>query len=329
MLDEDAPNGPVGPKAAALAGLAGAIAAVLAGALAVGVGAAAGVDIGYGYGLFLILPIVNGFVATWVLQKKGQRTLWQCFAASQYGVLASALALLAFSLEGAVCIVMATPIVVLGVLVGVALARALGTRDGGGAVRLSLLPLAVSAMVAEHWMVSPETSHTVNTEFVIAASPEQIWPSLLTTGGYPDPTEPLLQVGVAHPIGTATEPKVGGDRTCRLSTGPMRERVEVFEPGKKLQWRVLSTPDTMREWNPFGTPRPPHLRGYFECLWGGIELIPLEGGRTRLVGTTSYTQRLGPSWYWSLWTNHIVRDVQQRVFRQIGSQMESRLSARH
>ncbi len=60
----------------------------------------------------------------------------------------------------------------------------------------------------------------------------------------------------------------------------------------------------------------PNLNGYFVSHEGQFGLIRLPGNRTRLTGTTWYTDRVWPSAYWQLWSDYIIHHIHLRVLRQ-------------
>ncbi len=58
---------------------------------------------------------------------------------------------------------------------------------------------------------------------------------------------------------------------------------------------------------------PAHLEGYLESARARFELIDLGGGRTRVVGTSWYRNRLFPVAYWQLWSDAAIKAVQVNV----------------
>lgn len=46
---------------------------------------------------------------------------------------------------------------------------------------------------------------------------------------------------------------------------------------------------------------------------GQFLLTELPGGRTRLEGTTWYSNRMWPGWDWHLWSDHILHRIHGRV----------------
>jgi hypothetical protein len=106
---------------------------------------------------------------------------------------------------------------------------------------------------------------------------------------------------------------VGAVRHCEFSTGAFVEPVTVWEPGHRLGFDVVSQPPPMEEWSPYRNLHPPHLDASLRSVRGEFRLIALEGGRTRLEGSTWYTLSLGPELYFRLWSDAVIHRVHLRV----------------
>jgi hypothetical protein len=231
--------------------------------------------------------------------------------------LAVSVVFLALAWEGVMCLAMALPVYAVTTAFGTALGCFLAEKN---ASRLSVSALAL--LPAGFW-VEAQTARDgwhdeVTTETVINAPPSAIWPLLSNLSAMVEPSEFLFRNGIAHPISIQTKGGgVGASRTCVLSTGNMPEVITVWEPNRRLGFRVLSTPASMKELNPFGEVKAEHLKGYYECEYGEFNLTPLPGGRTKITGLSRYSCRFGPGLYWRMWTRKIVHDVHQRVFNEI------------
>lgn len=92
----------------------------------------------------------------------------------------------------------------------------------------------------------------------------------------------------------------GGTRVCTMSTGLMLERIDGWEPGRRLSWRALSTPPPMTELNPFGEVDAPHLHDFYRNVRGEFFLERI-GDVTRVTRRTWYEHDLYPSAYWRIW----------------------------
>jgi hypothetical protein len=105
-----------------------------------------------------------------------------------------------------------------------------------------------------------------------------------------------------------------------LTTGDLVEQIALIKENQEVRWKVLHTPDTMKEWNPFNSEKPPHVSNSFRVLEGGFKLQSLPSGGTRLLGWTTYRSDLAPDVYWDFWNRMIVKGVQTRVMNAIAKQ---------
>jgi len=154
-----------------------------------------------------------------------------------------------------------------------------------------------------------------STSVDIAASPEVVWQEIEHLGALPPAHDWMSKLGLACPETTELKGRgVGAERDCTLSTGPMRETITAWEPGKKLGFVALQTPPPMRELNPFGDPHPAHLQQrYFRILYGEFTLKRLDTGMTRLTRTTRFEHRIRPAVYWTSWCNLAADYAHRRV----------------
>lgn len=278
----------------------------------------------YGLTMFLTTPLVASVVSSITLHRLYPKTKFaDAMSASGLGLLASSLLLLVFGLEGVMCIGMALPLLVLEIAVGSGIGNAIGGWLGGRGKALGLALPILAVIPASHFVESryglAPFEDLVHTRLIVNARPQQIWPHLMSLDLEP-PGELLFQLGIAHPIATRTE---GTRRECILSTGSMPEEITTFEPPHRLTFRVLSTPPTMRELNPFAEVHAPHLSGYYECIEGGFKLTPLDDGTTLIEGTSRYRCRIAPAAYWRLWTRKIVCDIHLRVLGEVKRRSET------
>jgi hypothetical protein len=132
-------------------------------------------------------------------------------------------------------------------------------------------------------------------------------------------------MGIAYPKGTRSDGlKVGSSRHCLLSTGVMNEVITDLVPNQLFRFRILNTPPTMHEWNPFFQIDTRHLSGYMHCRYGEFRLRALPGGKTELTGLSEYDQEIYPALYWFLWSDSVVEQVHQRAMGGIKAAAESR-----
>jgi hypothetical protein len=134
----------------------------------------------------------------------------------------------------------------------------------------------------------------------------------------------IVKCGVAYPIRAEIHGKgVGAVRYCNFSTGPFIEPIQVWDEPRLLKFSVTQNPEPLQEWTPYREIHPPHLDGYLESRGGQFRLVPLEGNRTLLEGTTWYYHHLWPADYWQIWSDHIIHTIHMRVLNHVKQLSES------
>jgi hypothetical protein len=312
------PSGPTQKSAGAAVVMGGAAGAVVAMGM---MGISVGLLGEYGASLFLGAPTLSAFVATLVFTRLYRPNAALSLIAAFSALTISFAIMLAFALEGIVCLLMASPLAALGGLVGWGIAYAFivvandiaGTT---GPATLCLLPLWLLAEVVAPMPAEPD--RVVESVVEIDAPPDVVWERVLAFEELPPPTELIFRMGVSYPTGaTIAGTGVGAIRRCRFATGEFVEPITVWDPGRELSFDVAQHPDPMREMTPYGGPRPPHLDDYFATTRGQFLLEVLPNGRTRLRGRTWYELHVFPRAYWSLWADDFVHRIHLRVMRQI------------
>ncbi|MCC6587809.1 MAG: SRPBCC family protein [Bryobacterales bacterium] len=274
----------------------------------------------YGWTLFASIPFVLGGLGGALSKAGGYR------GAAKRGALANCLAaacLLVFAFEGLICIGMALPLAALcGAAGGVVAHRLLNVQVSRGATAAVMLPLGFATLGYDFTARPPTFAVTTSVE--VAAPAQTVWRNVISFGDLPQPEEWYFRTGLAYPLRARLEGTgAGAVRYCEFSTGPFVEPIDVWEEPRRLSFRVTSNPQPMREWSPYGALTATHLDGYMISKRGEFRLIPLDGNRTRLVGTTWYQHGLWPTEYWRLWSDAIIHRIHLRVLRHIKKLSES------
>jgi hypothetical protein len=275
----------------------------------------------YGWGVFVAMPFVQGMLAVWLTGARAERA--PSFAASiAVGALSVAVTgalLLAFLVEGVVCLAMAFPLaLVLGVL-GAAIGRAVLTLPVRRAACLvaaaGALPFALLGALPSPRDDAPR--YAVVSRVVVDAPPERVWPHVVAFPPLAEPQDPLFRSGIAYPrrariVGRGP----GAIRYCEFSTGTFVEPIRVWDAPHRLAFGVAHNPPPMREasWAPIATR---HLTGFLIADAGEFRLEPLPGGRTELIGTTWYRHNLYPAAYWRIWSDAIIHRIHVRVLEHV------------
>ncbi len=276
----------------------------------------------YGYTTFTVVPAVAGF-ACGLLVNLGKEWNWR---RSFLGLAVTSgqvvLGLIFLRIEGMVCLLVASTLLWGLMLLGLVLAWLVRSVSKDKPGRRNLLLLAVCSIPlcsAVETRLAPQPSLIEQTTVIeINALPAEVWKYV---PGFPEITarpDWLYRAGVAYPLRSEVIGSgVGAKRSCVLSTGVMDESVTVWEPGRRLEFDVLTVPPAMQEASVHGELETPHLNGYFVPQRGRFVLVELPGGRTRLEGTSWYIHRIWPEWYWTPVNRMVVRGIHQRVLGHI------------
>lgn len=262
----------------------------------------------YGYSLFVAFPLLLG-AALSAMVRPGSG-IAAGIVGGMVGFLGLGILFVAGA-AGAVCLVMALPLVLPFVILGAWIA----SRDIGD--RRHWMFLMIPATLAFDTAAKPPL-YEVRTALEIAAPPERVWENVVAFPELPPPLEWHFRTGLAYPIRARIEGAgPGAVRYCEFSTGAFVEPIEVWDAPRLLRFRVTENPAPMREWSLWGEAHPKHLHGYMVAERGQFRLTALPGGRTLLEGTTWYRHGLWPAHYWRWWSDAIIHRIHLRVLRHI------------
>ncbi|MES2703237.1 MAG: hypothetical protein V4649_11385 [Bacteroidota bacterium] len=273
----------------------------------------------YAFGLFVWLPFMLGGCATMIYSYKRPAPRKAARNISYWTMLLFCLGLLVFAWEGIICLIMAAPIGLLFTYIGHRMGYAF-VRDAINGTPAAIILLFLSApafMAFEHTLKDNEELRAVVTAIEISASPQEVWENVIAFPQLSEPTEFIFKTGIAYPVNaTIAGSGVGAIRHCNFSTGSFIEPITVWNEPILLRFSVTSQPEPMRELSMYDI-HPNHLHGYWASKKGQFKLIPLANGRTRLEGTTWYVNKIKPGIYWTLWSDHIVHSIHNRVLAHI------------
>ena len=280
----------------------------------------------YGAALFLATPLVMGAVAGYLFNRPAARSLAATVGLATFVMLAAALVLLVFALEGLICIAMAAPIAApLGIL-GAILGRAVARTSSLQAAPILPLVLALPLVAGAERLTGTSTpEYCVLTAVEINSPPAAVWPNVVSFPELPEPTDWFFRCGIACPLRARIEGSgVGAIRHCEFTTGDFVEPITVWDAPRRLAFDVVSQPDPMTELSFWRHVHPPHLAEQsLMSRRGEFRLVDLGGGRTRLEGRTWYTFAMHPQAYWTLWSDLAIHKIHRRVLEHVKRLSES------
>jgi hypothetical protein len=274
----------------------------------------------YGASLFLGAPLLIGSISGYVYSRNARRTTISSVVLGVATMVLAGCLVVAFAVDGAICVVMALPIAIafaiLGAVIGKQIAERVHRADRGlmGCAIALLICLPIEAIWSE------PNEYVVLSSVEIAASPDQVWNRVVAFPEIDGPDPWLFRLGIAAPRRARIEGSgIGAVRYCEFTTGDFVEPITAWEPGRRLAFDVAEQPDPMFELSPYGHIHPPHLDGFLTSKRGEFRLVEVSPGKTRLEGRTWYEVDMYPQAYWRLWCDAIVHQIHLRVLRHIAS----------
>jgi uncharacterized membrane protein YhaH (DUF805 family) len=281
----------------------------------------------YGFILFFSAPVVAGAVAGFIYNFRERNSFWKTVLVILLMNIVSFVVMLLVGLDGAVCLIMAFPLLgplsFAGGLIGATLATA-GLRPGvderrGMVGTMVIFPFCLALEPFDN--TSP--MYHVTTSVDIAAAPEVIWQQVIAFPEIEAPLEWYFRLGIAAPMRASIDGHgVGAIRHCEFTTGEFVEPITAWEPPTRLAFDVTSQPAPIHEWTPYLHLHPPHLDTGFVSRRGEFRVERLPTGMTRLHGTTWYELDVRPRLYWQSLANPVIHSIHRRVLEQIAAGCE-------
>jgi len=281
----------------------------------------------YGWGLFVGIPFFLGLNSTMIYGFHRPRSLGKCLLVATLSTGLVGLALIAFAIEGIICLGMALPIAVPIALFGGAIGYVLQKRLSFSTSRLSVASvvclLLPGVFLLEYSVGETPSLYEQKTSIVIKSDPQTVFKHVVSFSELPPPTEAMFKTGIAYPIRAEMHGQgVGAERHCVFSTGAFVEPITVWDEPRLLAFDVVDQPPAMEELSIYKNIHPPHLENYFLAKRGQFHVTALPDGTTLLEGTTWYQNRYWPAAYWHLWSDHVIDRIHTRVLLHIKSLAE-------
>lgn len=261
----------------------------------------------------VIIPLLMGFLsgATWrKLNLSVGRTALFSLLTTAVGIACAFF----FIKEGAVCLVMASPLLFLliwgGTMVGIAVCRPGGNRPAA----VSAVPVMLALLVYDASKPRTDDTRVVTTSVIVRATADRVYPHLVAFAPITKPpTFFLHDVGLPYPIQTVADGAyVGAWRECRFNDGiRIGERITAIEPGRRVAFDVTSQ------------PRYPEYTEHGQLLRGEMSAVDNGDGTSTLSGTSWYTLRVHPFWYFGMWADEVIHAIHGRVFAHIAELSEA------
>ena len=276
-------------------------------------------------GFIFIVPFVLGVITMYVRRGYCHST-WHKILTPWVSCVAF-VAVLAFAgWEAWICLVMASPILLVTSSVGGLLGCVLGTpqKDGGSNHFMMLGVLALPFVITplETRVARPEMIRTVETAVIINASPEIIWQNIIRVPEIQSEERSLALshlLGLPEPIAaTLTGEGLGAVRQGHFANGLLfHETITEWEPLQKVSFEIDADTSQASE---------AYLKmigsDYVDILGGTYLIEPLADGRNRLSFSSQHRLSTNFNFYSGLWSDFLIRDFQNYILRVIKARAE-------
>jgi hypothetical protein len=287
-------------------------------------------------GFLFLVPLASGVITLPLAPQARRNTAPYPNIAPWLSCIALAIITVVFSLDVAICVIMAMPLLFLlsstGGIITWALVRkpapeadaldpGLG-RPGTFVLALAVLgPYLLGSL--EQRAAAPDAVRTVSTRVEIAAPPEVVWRNVVRVpyiGEDEQRGSVFYTLGLPRPReATLSHEGSGGVRAARFDAGlTFLETVTTWRERDALAFTIeIDRTAPM--------PRPLAAVGgpYFDILDGEFRLRPLGGDRVLLELTSRHRVSTRFNAYAGLWTDWIMRDLQSSIVAVIEERAEA------
>jgi len=254
---------------------------------------------------FIVVPLLMGAISAWYWHPLQLKTLAYIGWSAVSTLVASAASFI-FLKEGAICLIIVSPLILCFTLTGALLARTVYRRKNN-TLNSSLAGLALLVLLADTFS-SHENVRLVSDTLIVNAPIETVWPHVVEYKPITlEETYWLFQVGMPSPVQSTVDGyEAGAGRKCIFSNGYVfDEKMIVYKPNEELTFDILSQ------------PHDPKIMGHIDILRGQFILKDNGNGTTTVIGNSWYKLYVFPGWYFNLWSESITRNVHLRVMEHI------------
>jgi hypothetical protein len=254
---------------------------------------------------FVIIPMLMGIIIAWFwrdLGYPGRELAGKSIINACIGILLSSI----FLGEGAICLIIVSPLVLAFVLSGAFLGRAMFKRKNN-TINISIIGLMIAVFIidstSEH-----HYENMVSDTITINAPANQVWKNVVAFKRIKEKNKYwLFKIGMPSPVESTVEGYyLGAKRKCIFSNGyTFDEKIVTYDMNENLTFAVTNQ------------PRDPEIMGHIDILQGQFLLKDNGNGTTTLTGNSWYKLYVFPIWYYDIWAQSITRNVHLRVMQHI------------
>lgn len=253
-------------------------------------------------GVFLLVPFCTGLAIAFM--SKGRMVV----AITAMTSLLLSLSILLFAgFEGIGCVVMAFPILFVGIGLGALIGILIGKKFIHQYGNITVLAVCVGLMSLVGWtnkeMKDPE-SLIVRTSFDFYAPMDRVWRTVTESGTIDGDDTVLRALGLPIPYKCTLDD--GGNRICYFDDGQMRQKISKSDYGQSFKVNIVESFE-VRHWLAF--------------KHAGYDFIQYKN-HIEVIRTDEIVSTLRPRWYWSWFEEQCVRMEHRYVMKSMKQKAE-------
>lgn len=261
---------------------------------------------------FVIIPLGMGIICAWFWKDEEYTGLSVTGYCCIDALIAIALSYI-FLKEGIICLIIVSPLLVLFIVTGAMIGRAMFKKNDqtlNASIVALLLFVFIADSVSKHYYEN-EVSDTI----VINAPVNKVWNYVVAYDKNKEPENYwLFKIGMPSPMQSTVDGyHVGANRKCIFSNGYVfDEKIVAFDVNHNLTFDITNQ------------PRDPEIMNHIDILRGQFILKDNGDGTTTVTGNSWYKLYVFPTWYYDRWAQSITRNVHLRVMEHIKHLAEAR-----
>lgn len=226
--------------------------------------------------------------------------------------------LIAIGLEGAICVLMAYPFFIIPMTFSYLIGLLVGNADKNIKRNTLILLIAINPTTYIYDSYTKPIEEEITTELVINVSKENIWQNLTSEIIFQNTPKLLFEKGVSYPKSIKLDKNNNKlSYLCITNNDTINLDITVFKTNSQVTFKPRNQTIPMKELTPYNSIDAEHLHNYFFVNFGEIKLKKLNKNTTKVIANTSYNYKIAPRWYWKLWSNYIINEMQLHVLNSI------------
>ncbi len=226
--------------------------------------------------------------------------------------------LILIGLEGAICILMAFPFLIIPMFIAYIIGIYIAKTDKKNTLNSIIFIVLLNPTTYIYDSFQTPIKEEVITELIVNNSQENIWKLLTTEFEFKQTKKMLFQEGISYPKSICLK-EIKNQKTfnCYTNNDTILLKIDQFIKNEKIKFHLKEQTIPMKELSPYKEVHAAHLHNYFEVNYGEIKLEYVAKNKTKIIAKTSYNYKIAPKWYWELWSNYIINEMHLHVLESI------------